>query len=173
MDFSLALQYGLLYGLILSAVMTVFIMGSLRFNNEMWLNDYPPDIKAKWGPMSPKARKLQLWVGLPLMAVVVLLVGLQVAQLVQRSGGQFNFAAVTLSLWLSMMLFNLFDLLVLDWFWMMTLRPSYAVLPGTEGMPGYSDYGFHFRGFLKGSVGITIASPVLAAIALGVYALLG
>src|SRR5687767_874506 len=109
MDLLLILQYGLLYGLILSGVMTVLIFGSLRVNNELWLNDYPPDIQAKWGPMSPEAQRLKLWVALPMFALIIGVVVMQVAQLVQRSG-EFNFWAVTLSLWLSLMLFNLFDL---------------------------------------------------------------
>ena len=171
MDRLLILQHGLLYGLILSGVMTVLIFGSLRVNNELWLNDYPPDIQAKWGPMSPEARRLKLWVALPMFAVIIGVVVMQVARLVQRSG-EFNFWAVTLSLWLSLMLFNLFDLLVIDWFFLMKLRPSFAILPGTEGMAGYSDYGFHFRGFLKGSAGITLAAPILAALAWAAYALI-
>jgi hypothetical protein len=171
MDTSLAIQHGLLYGVILSAVMAVLIIGSLRINNEMWLNDYPPDVRAKWGPMSPKAQKLKLWLGLPMFALVFGVLALQVVQLGQRSGGIFNFGSAALSLWVSLMLFNLVDLVLIDWLFMLILRPSFAILPGTEGLRGYSDYTFHFHGFLKGTVGITMAAPVLAAIAYGVYAL--
>jgi hypothetical protein len=32
---------------------------------------------------------------------------------------------------------NLLDLLLLDWFVLMTLRPRFMILPGTEGMAGY------------------------------------
>jgi hypothetical protein len=38
-------------------------------------------------------------------------------------------------------------------------------MPGTESWEGYDDYGFYFQGFLKGFVGITIASATFAAIA--------
>ena len=172
MDLSLALQLGLLYGLILSALMTVLLIGVLRFNNEIMLNDYPPDVRAKWGPISPKAQRQKLWVGLPMLGLIVGVLALQVLQLVQRSSGAFDFWSVVLSLWMSMMFFNLFDLLVIDWFWLMILKPKFVILPGTEGMQGYTDYAFHFIGFLKGTVGITLASPILAAVAWGVYALL-
>lgn len=170
MDLSLVVQTGLLYGLFLSVVMAVTLLGSLRLNPEILIDDYPPDIRAKWGPISPQARRLKLWVGLPAMALVLGLLAAQAAQVVQRSGG-FHFLEVTLSLWLSMMLFNLVDLLVLDWLVLLTFRPRLAILPGTEGLAGYSDYQFHFIGFLKGTVGITLASPILAAIAYGIYAL--
>ena len=169
MDDTLALQHGLLFGVILSVVMAVLIIGSLRINNEMWLGDYPPDIQAKWGPMSAKAKKLRLWTALPMFALIIGVVALQIAQLVQRSGG-FNYGEAALSLWVSMILFNVVDLLLIDWFFMLMLKPRFAILPGTEGLKGYSDYAFHFHAFLKGTVGITIAAPVLALVAMGVYA---
>jgi hypothetical protein len=171
MDTSLALNLGLLYGAILSVVMTVLVIGILRFNNEILLDDYPADIRAKWGPMSDRARRQRRWVALPMFGLILALLVLQVVQLVQRSGA-FSFGSVALSLWVSMMLFNLYDLLVIDWFMLMVLKPRFAYLPGTEGMQGYSDYLFPAVGFVKGTVGITLAAPVLAGIAYAIYALL-
>ena len=105
MDTALAFQYGLLYGLILSALMTVFILASLRISAEMWLDDYPPDVRAKWGSMSSRAQKLKRRLGLPMLALILTVLVLQVTQLLERSGG-FSFGEVALSLWLSMMVFN-------------------------------------------------------------------
>jgi hypothetical protein len=56
----------------------------------------------------------------------------------------------------------LFDLLVLDWLIMVRIRPKFIILPGTEDMDIYNDYGFHFRGFLKGTVLTLLASLVIA-----------
>ena len=50
----------------------------------------------------------------------------------------------------ALLVFNAFDLIVLDWLFFCTIQPRQMVLPGTEGMPGYRDYRFHFIGFLKG-----------------------
>lgn len=172
MNTALILQHGLLYGAILSTLMTVLILGSLRLNPEMWLNDYPPDVRAKWGPMSAKARRQQLLVALPTFTIVIGLTVVQLIHLAQRAGGDFSFWGAALSLWLSLMLFNLVDLVVIDWFFIVFLRPRFIILPGTEGLAGYSDYSFAFNGFLKGTVGITLASALLAAIANGVYVLL-
>jgi hypothetical protein len=47
---------------------------------------------------------------------------------------------------------NLVDWLILDWLIFCTITPAFAVLPGTEGMAGYKNYGMHFRGFLIGTV---------------------
>ena len=51
---------------------------------------------------------------------------------------------------IAVFVFNLFDLLVLDWLLFCTIQPRMMVLPGTQGMAGYRDYRFHFIGFLKG-----------------------
>jgi hypothetical protein len=58
--------------------------------------------------------------------------------------------------------FNIFDLLVLDWFFFCTVQPRLMVLPGTEGMPGYRDYRFHFIGFLKGLVFCAVGGLIIA-----------
>jgi hypothetical protein len=46
--------------------------------------------------------------------------------------------------------FNVVDWLILDWFMFCTLTPRLVVIPGSEGLAAYKDYGFHFRGFLHG-----------------------
>jgi len=45
-----------------------------------------------------------------------------------------------------------------------------VILPGTEGMAGYKDYGFHFKAFLRGTALCFIASLVIAGIAIGIQA---
>jgi hypothetical protein len=62
------------------------------------------------------------------------------------------------------MVFNIVDWLLLDWLMFCTLTPRFLVIPGTEGMSAYKDYGFHFRGFLKGCVFSVLAGLVIAAI---------
>ena len=37
------------FGLVLSVILFALLPGVLRANAEIMLNDYPPDIKAKWG----------------------------------------------------------------------------------------------------------------------------
>jgi hypothetical protein len=69
---------------------------------------------------------------------------------------------------LALLVFNVFDLLILDWILFCTIRPRWLVLPGTEGMAGYGDYRFHFIGFLKGlgfvAVGALVISTLWVAI---------
>jgi tetrahydromethanopterin S-methyltransferase subunit B len=57
-----------------------------------------------------------------------------------------------------------FDLLILDWLMFCTWTPQFVVLPGTEGMAGYKDYGLHFRGFLIGLLIVAVISAIVTAI---------
>ncbi|MGA7729984.1 MAG: hypothetical protein WCD37_01795, partial [Chloroflexia bacterium] len=60
------------------------------------------------------------------------------------------------------LVFNLFDLLVLDYLILIGLNPRFAVLAGTEGMPSYRDIRHPFLGFLKGLVVGLIPSLLIA-----------
>jgi hypothetical protein len=59
--------------------------------------------------------------------------------------------------------FTILDCFVLDWglvYW----QPRFVVLPGTEGLAGYRNYWFHFRGFLIGIPIILALSALVAGI---------
>ena len=49
-------------------------------------------------------------------------------------------------------IFNLFDLVVLDWGVMMAINPAKPPIEGTENAPGYRDFRFHVFKSLKGIV---------------------
>jgi hypothetical protein len=64
-----------------------------------------------------------------------------------------------------LMVFNLFDLLVIDFLVFNIITPKVIVLPGTEGMAGYHNYRFHWIGFWKGTVMLLVVSLVIALLA--------
>ncbi|MBN2051210.1 MAG: hypothetical protein JW760_12230 [Spirochaetales bacterium] len=70
------------------------------------------------------------------------------------------------------MSFNLVDLLIIDWLVFCLLTPRFIRLPGTDGHPGYKNYGYHSKAFLKGCLFSTAASLLFAGIIRGVAALL-
>lgn len=47
---TLLLQHGVLYGAILSVLMVLAFVGAAYLNPEIWLPDYPPDIRERFGP---------------------------------------------------------------------------------------------------------------------------
>lgn len=163
------LQHSLVYGGILSAVMSVtFLMLMLVVNPEMWVDDYPPDIKEKFGPMSTQTHKVKKIVG---PSVIFLFFGVVIWAIVQWDNTHaepMTFLQAFLSSFLIFTLFNLVDLLILDWLIFVTIQPRRIILPGTEGMAGYKDYAFHFYAFLKGVALSAVMSLIVAVVAWGI-----
>lgn len=157
------LQHGLLWGLVLSVYLSIAFVGLAILDPEMWLNDYPPDIRERYGGMSRSANRKRWLLGLPVMAGAVGLVLVSTVQLVEGSPGAVGFWLVVLHTFIVLMVFNIVDLLVIDWLLFIRWQPDFVVLPGTEGMAGYEDYRFHWHAFLKGSVGIVVVSLLVAA----------
>ena len=159
----------LVYGALLSGVLFSLTLLVARLNPEIMLNDYPPDIKAKYGPMSARSKRQRIPVALAFAAILVGLVTLSFRGLQAMTGDDISFLPAFVHLFIMFSLFNLLDWLILDWLIVVTLRPRFIILPGTEGMPGYADYGFHFRGFLIGIVITLFASLLLAGIVAALF----
>jgi hypothetical protein len=140
----------LIDGSILSGLIGTLIIAAMYYNAEILYDDYPADIQAKAGPMSQKAKRQRPFVAIPL---VLLLLGMLVysnLKLKRQNKGKLAFLAAFLNAYGVSAFFNLFDLLVVDYLFVITLQPDFIILPGTEGMASYHDYFFPFVGFLKG-----------------------
>jgi len=61
-------------------------------------------------------------------------------------------------------IFNLVDLLILDWLIVCRFRLRWVVLPGTEHIAMPMSYLHHFKEFLMGTVGLVAAGLVIAAL---------
>lgn len=167
MNITQLIQLGALWGMIFGVVFSIAMLIIGRINPEMILNDYPPDIRAKYGPMSEATRKQANKVTLPLLATMGLVLALGLGQLREISGA-LTFVETLIVSTVIFQMWNLLDLVLLDWFLLMTLKPKFMILPDTEGMAGYSDYMFHFRKFLNGIVFTFILALIVTVIALGV-----
>jgi hypothetical protein len=126
------------------------------------LKDYPPDIQAKYGLMSDRSKRQRLPVAIFFVAVLLGIVAMSFLGVRTNAGDDIPFLAAFIHLFVMFTVFNLLDWLVLDWLIVVTIRPSFIILPGTEGLAGYEDYGFHFRGFLIGIM-ITFVTSLLVA----------
>lgn len=155
-------QHSLSFGVILSVLSSTVLLVSAYLYPESMVDDYPADIRAKYGPMSEKAKRHKRLVGLPFAIVLIGILVISIMTLRNVLGGELTFTAVFTSLFIILLTFNLVDLLIIDWLIFNTIKPRFIVLPGTEGMAGYRNYGFHFRAFLKGTAGALIASAVIA-----------
>lgn len=171
MDLIQLLAHSFIFGLLLSAVMVISFILAALVNPEIWLKDYPPDIRENFGPMSARATQQRTLVGIPVFALMTGIIVYSIAQLAPIKGSEPSFVDIFVSVFVILFVFNLVDLLILDWLIFVTIRPRIIVLPGTEGAAGYSDYGFHLRASLKGLAGSFVASLLIAGIAVLVFAL--
>lgn len=165
--------HSLIYGGILSVMMSAIILITLYYWPRIWVGSGPPELKAALGPPSPSDTRLKRLVALPTFLLVGGLLIHAIIRLGALSGGQLRFFDVALSTFLIIQVFSLVDLLLIDWLLIVTIRPRFVMIPGTEHLQSYGDYWFHFRGFLRGAVGSAIASLLIAAIAVGVARLAG
>lgn len=157
-------SHSLFYGTMLSAVLTILILGSLYINPEMWLQDAPREVQEKHGPMSARAKRQRAWLVVAFVITIIGVVGVSLYQLPAVMGGPLTFLTVFAHLWIMFMLFNLVDLLLIDWLIVEFMRPAFIVQSGLGQLMAERNYWFHFQGFLKGSVGILIVSLLLAGL---------
>jgi hypothetical protein len=153
--------HALEFGLVLSAGLIGLLLVVLRANPEIMLNDYPPDIRAKWGPMRERTKRQRVLVTVAFLAVILGLVAWSLESLPAFVARDVTFAAAFAHFAIMFGTFNILDWLVLDC-GLVHWQPRLAVLPGTEGMDGYGNYWFHFRGFLIG-IPIVLAGSALCA----------
>jgi hypothetical protein len=161
-------RHALAYGGVLSGISCALLLGILWINPEILLKDYPPDIQAKYGPMSRRSKRQRIPVAVLFGAVVLGVVAASFVEVRANSGGHIPFLTAFVHLFVMFSLFNLVDLLILDWP-LVAMRPSFIVLRGTAGLAGYRDYGFHFRGFLIGTVLVLISSVLIAGVVAALF----
>jgi hypothetical protein len=155
--------HALVWGLVLSVVLSGLLLAIMRANPEIMLNDFPPDIKAKWGPMTARTKRQRLVAAGILLVALLTIVAASLATLPAFTTRQLTFACAFMYFVTMFGTFNVFDWLVLDYglvYW----QPRFVVLPGTEGMAGYRNYRFHFQGFLLGIPVVLLGSALAAGV---------
>ena len=138
----------LFYGLVLSVVLTSLTVISGAIALDMFVDYYPPDIKQEYGALSPRAARLRPFAA-ALLLLTVLLIPIVGLFGLQTKFPTVPFLPAVVFASIAILMFNVFDLIILDWLFFCTIQPRSMVLPGTEGMAGYRDGRFHFIGFLK------------------------
>ncbi|MCD4802947.1 MAG: hypothetical protein K8R16_08390 [Anaerolineales bacterium] len=141
----------LLDGALLSVLASISIVGILRFNPRLFLQDYPDEIQAAVPLKTDQEKRQSLITGIPFLLILLAVPFVSTLILKRESVEISSFFSLFLNAFSVAFLFNLVDLLVLDWLLFCFITPSFLVIPGTEGMQEYKDYGFHFRAFLIGT----------------------
>lgn len=167
----LILRNSLFYGAILSVFLSILILASLAYNAEMWVGDYPPGIKEKFGPISKKAKRQLIFLSFPFFLALAAAIIFSNLHLRGFIAGDLGFWMYFLNTFIVVETFNLVDLLILDGLVFVVIQPKFAILPGTEGMREYNDFGFHVRGFGIGTIMSLVAAAITAGIGLGLQSI--
>jgi hypothetical protein len=164
MNWGFVIRESLAIGAALSTVLAILIVVSLMINKEMWLQDYPPDVKAKWGPISEKAKRQRFVFAICLFGVLIGAMAYDVIRLEVVLGTPPSFLMIFASIVIVFSLFNLVDAIIIDWLILLVLWPGLGVLPGTEGMAGYKDARWWTINLLKGFALAPIAGVLVAGV---------
>ena len=151
-------------GVILAVLASGWVMGSLRFNPRLFLRHYPKEIREAAPPLTAAERRTSKLIGLPFLFMLAGIPIWSVLSFVQQQPGA-NFLDAAFHGFGVSMVFNLVDLLLLDLIWLGALRPSWAMIPGTESVVFRLNVSDHLRGFVVGTVLAVIVGCVAAAIA--------
>jgi len=163
----LVMAYTLVSGVVLSVLASLLIVGTLYGNPRLLLQDYPKDVQRMVPPKTDREKKRTAWIAVPFMLV---LIGVPFVStlLLKKNLGDVGFLAAFGHAFGVLAIFNLVDLLVLDWFLIVKIRPRFVVLPGTEGAAGYGDTAHHLKGFVSGLVMSAVAGLLIALLAAAV-----
>jgi len=148
------IYHGLICSILLSTIILLLLLKSPR----IFLEGYPDSIRSCVPPKTKLEKRWSLYYGIPFLSVLVLyplLIGWQLEGL-----NNDGFMSLVVLIWGILLVFNLFDLLIIDWLLICVITPKFVIIPGTEGNKGYNDYGFHFLAFLKGTI-ITLVMAFL------------
>jgi hypothetical protein len=146
----------------LNLTLGALLLGSVKYDAEIWVHDYPPDIRERFGPRSERSTKRARLLAIPFFGILLGGVVQSNLRLRKRNQGRLSFRSAFLNVYLLLLAFWAFDLTVLDWLIFVRIKPDFIVLPGTEGMAGYDDYGFHLRAALPALIWMAIPALFIA-----------
>ena len=146
-------------GALLSVVASTYLLLLLRFNPRIFLGHYPKEIREIVPPKSKKERRLSLLLGLLIGAPSASALLWRAATL-----GSHAFWDLFAYAFGVLFIFNLVDLVILDWLIVCWWEPRWLILEGTEHIVIPKQYLHHFKGFLVGTAGLAIACLAIAAL---------
>jgi hypothetical protein len=155
--------YVLRDGLILSVVSCAYLYALMRLEPRIVLHDMPEDIQRAAEPWSAAEKRRITLLGLPYFVLVLAFPTYSAFAMAARAAFEPTFGAVFLHTYLVLLIANVIELVLLDLVVVCTLTPSWLVLPGTEGLPGWKDRSHQIRAHLRGAVAMAALAAIIGA----------
>ena len=163
---NIVLQHVVINGALVSLIVGVLIMASLRYNPRLWLQDYPAVVKAKVPPMNQQEKVQQRFIAIPFLLLMLGAPFVTALMVKSDNGGVLSFPYAYLTAFGVLQFFNLFDAVVLDYLILSLMKPAFAVIPGTTREESLVvGWEFQVRNFLKGVVICSLISLPIAFLA--------
>lgn len=152
----------LISGAVYSLILGLFLALVFARSPRLMLHAYPHAIQLQVPEKTDKEKRETFIFGFPfimMMTLFPLLTGLWLRI-------SYHFSVIECFLYGAgiVFIFNLFDLLVIDWLIFCTLTPSFIVVKGSH-KADYADFSFHFSAFLRGLIFTLIAAALTASAA--------
>lgn len=146
-----------------SALFVLIVLGSLRYNPRLWIQDFPEEIQVEMEPLSKEERLTRLLMGGLLLVVVVGIPLVSVLSL-KPAGEGITFLEGFLHIWLIFMVVNLVDLVLIDCVIGIWWQPEFLSTPELESLRQHLTVRFHIIEHLKGTVLLTVLALGLAVL---------
>ena len=146
-------------GAFLSVVASICLLLLLRFNPRIFLKRFPKEIREVVPPKSEKEQRVSILLGLLIGAPCASALFWRTATLQSHSfRDHFAYAFGVL------FIFNVVDLVILDWLIVCWFKPQWSMLPGTAHIAIPNPYLHHFKEFLTGTAGLALVGLAIAAV---------
>ena len=158
-------QVIIMQSMLWSLLWIIMVSISVRVFPHTIEHDYPDDVRkvANIPELTAEVKKKGLIFAI--ISFTILIALLLAFAIFQYKGSNFNFVTIFIHLWIICIFWNFTDLIIVDWLFICLLNCKYFVLPGTEDCKENKNYFFHFVGFLKGAVAMTVVALIFSAIA--------
>lgn len=143
----------LFYGLLTSFLLTILILISLYIQPRIWITKLPQKVQ-NFIPEKTKKEKIQAFVVFFLFIVILFLFPVvAVTQYVSQP----TFLEIWLITFSIYFIFNLTDLLIIDWLIICTITPGFIQINGVD-ISVYKNYSKHLIDFFKGIILMAVFS---------------
>lgn len=157
----------LVYGAVHAGLLSLLIVGSLLYNPRLWLQDLPPELRARLPPKTARERRETWILGIPFMGIVLGMPLLAIADPAGLGPGRPGFLGRLGIAYGVNLVFNLVDLLLIDWGLVCLWTPRRLLPPGVEREEA-RDWAKHGRDFLKGFLALVVPSLLSALLSLAI-----